>query len=88
MLEKSLQMINIEPAECTPALVYKVAVLAVADPPFAKVPILLSLTFCVPVEESATLLLIKIQTPVVFTFIQVSVLPLMFCDKVANELII
>jgi hypothetical protein len=36
MLENIIQMINIEPAECTPALIYKVAVLAVADPPFAR----------------------------------------------------
>ena len=50
------------------------------------VTIELLLTSCVPVLETATLLLIMMIAPVVFTSRFVKVLLLMFCDNVAAEL--
>ena len=53
-------------------------------PDFTKVPAIeLLFTFCVPVDETATLLAMKVMAPAVFTSMFVNVLLLITCERVA-----
>ena len=85
ILEKLFPVLVMVALALEVADVVKIIVEPVAPVLAKPATILLLFTVCVPMAGKATLFEINVTVPVVLTDKLVKVLPLIFCDKVADE---